>query len=471
LVDEESLENLLGPGNEDTVELEQILRPYGIGIDCHSRFFSICLLVRCGDRVIRHQKEAGASYTDLNQAKTWVCAILEKAGVSCDPLLYTCESTGPYHQPLIKAWGGAPSIVNPLLANPSRRKTDNLDANLLARHAITGLWPLSYLATQELMVLRMLMRARNNAKREANRLSNRILNIITTAGYPVSLYGSSRSPLCRGIIDDLSRGHIIRTKEMPPFALPPQLGEIVRCCYNDLDMAIAEEKKYEYKARNWVKINKFPAGTSDQPKEAEGAVLLELLKTVPGVGDVTALFWLSEVGTPARFHSAKAVAAFAGCDPSLKVSAGKVTSHTRRGGNKRLHYIVCHAAMAVMSRGTEPLGKWGNRLAERGVKGAYKKAAGAVARRIVCGLYYVHSKLEPFSYEKYTLERYYQAKDIELSELSFSKRTLSSLEKHGITRTSQLVEAAKTGMHRFKGIGPKTLHEVNEWLKTVEVKR
>lgn len=467
---EESLENLLPSESEDDQQIEQILRPYGIGVDCHSRFHAICVLVRNGERVVRHQREAGASYCELLEAKEWVELLLKKEGMACEPLLYTCESTGPYHQPLIKAWGGAPSIVNPLLANPSRRKTDKLDAKLLARHAITGLWPLSYLATQELMVLRMLMRARNNAGKQALRLSNQILNIMTTAGYPVSLYGSPRSPRCRGIIEDLVRGQVIARKELPPFPLPPEIGYIVRSCYNDFDMAVAEQKAYEYKAREWVKKNMFPAGTTGQPREVDGATLLELLKTVPGIGDVSALLWMSEVGTPARFFSAKAVSAFAGCDPSLKISAGKVTSHTRRGGNRRLHHTVFHAAMSLMSRATEPIGKWGIRLAGRGIKGAYRKAAGAVSRRIVCGLYYVHGKLEPFSYEKYSFEKIYDVKDTELVEFALKKRTIAVLAKHGITRATQLVEAAKLGLHRLEGVGPKTLREVNEWLRSVEVK-
>jgi transposase len=469
-VEEESLENLLPSGSEDNQEIEQILRPYGIGVDCHSRFYAICVLVRQEDRVVRHQREAGVSYCELLEAKQWAQLLLKKTGVNCEPLLYTCESTGPYHQPLIKAWGGAPSIVNPLLANPSRRKTDKLDARLLARHAITGLWPLSYLATQELMVLRMLMRARNNAKKQALRLSNQILNIMTTAGYPVSLYGSPRSPKCRGIIEDLIGGQAMERKEMPPFPFPPEVGQVVRSCYNDFDMAVAEQKAYEFKARQWVKENRFPAGTADQPCQVDGATLLKLLKTVPGIGDISALVWMSEVGTPARFFSAKAVSAFAGCDPSVKVSAGKVTSHTRRGGNKRLHYTVFHAAMSLMSNATEPVGKWGVRLAGRGIKGAYRKAAGAVARRIVCGLYYVHSKLEPFSYEKYTFEKLYDVKDTELAELGLKKRTIAILEKLGITRTTQLIDAAKSGLHRLEGVGPKTLQEVNEWLGSVEVK-
>jgi hypothetical protein len=68
------------------------------------------------------------------------------------------------------------------------------------------------------------------------------------------------------------------------------------------------------------------------------------------------------------------------------------------------------------------------------------------------------------------LKKRYEVMDMELSKLPLKKRTLAALEKQGITRSTQLTETAKSGLHRLKGVGPKTLEEVNQWLKTVEVK-
>ena len=53
---------------------------------------------------------------------------------------------------------------------------------------------------------------------------------------------------------------------------------------------------------------------------------------------------LAEVCDPNRFVNSKQVAAFCGCDPSLKVSAGNVTSQVRRKGNARLHDALIGAA-------------------------------------------------------------------------------------------------------------------------------
>jgi hypothetical protein len=104
---------------------QQILRAYGLGIDCHSRFIAVCVLKREGESVIRFEKEFGVSWRELLDACSWACA---KAGCAPRSVRYCIESTGTYHMPALRARKGEPSVVNPLLAGPTRRKTDVLDA-------------------------------------------------------------------------------------------------------------------------------------------------------------------------------------------------------------------------------------------------------------------------------------------------------------------------------------------------------
>ncbi|HQN20382.1 MAG TPA: hypothetical protein PKV86_14625 [Syntrophobacteraceae bacterium] len=54
--------------------------------------------------------------------------------------------------------------------------------------------------------------------------------------------------------------------------------------------------------------------------------------------------------------------------------------------------------------------------------------------------------------------------------VGLKKRTIALLPKLGISRSTQLIDAAQSGLHRLEGEGPKTLQEVNEWLGSVEVK-
>ena len=58
-----------------------------------------------------------------------------------------------------------------------------------------------------------------------------------------------------------------------------------------------------------------------------GDEMIRILATAPQVGELTAVIWLARVVTPRRFRNAKALAAYCGLDPSLKISAGKVTNN------------------------------------------------------------------------------------------------------------------------------------------------
>jgi transposase len=149
--------------------------------------------------------------------------------------------------------------------------------------------------------------------------------------------------------------------QFPSITMPPEVGKLIVREYNPLDTHIAEGKMHLHLAKEHVKVNDFPCGLVKGGTK-NGGEILALLQTVPGVGEITALIWLYTAVDPFRFPNKKALAAFTGCDPALKVSAGKVTSQTRRGGHKELHIALVQAAMGLVSRASEPLGRWGKWL-------------------------------------------------------------------------------------------------------------
>jgi len=420
----------------------------------------VCALARQADKALRWQQRCDADYDDLIAVKDACTCWLVKTGILPVPFRYTCESTGPYHKPLIRAWGGEPSIVNPLLANPSRRKTDVLDAKLLAQHAMCGMWPRSYLPNDELENLRMLIKSREASKRRRLRASNRIVNIMTAWGYPVQMFGPVRSPACRGMIEDIARGHPPEIKGLPRVALPPRIGRMIITEYNLLDMHDYEERAALQWAIEDAKRAMLPGG----PGGLLGEHLIAMLTTVPGIGQVTALTWICTVCDPARFASEKAVAAFAGCDPSLKVSAGKVTSYTRRGGNQQLHDSLVCSAMGLVNRAREPFGQWGARLAKKPGRGQYRRAVGAVARRLCVSLYHVHRLGEPFSYAGYRLSPPDPGLSGPFEPGELSTRLLNYLAAAGISTREALVAAFNETLYKSRGFGPAKYKEVRDWM-------
>jgi len=106
------------------------------------------------------------------RATVWTMEVLGSLA-QADVLRCCIESTGAYHMPFLRAWQAIPGVVNPLLA-PLRRKTDVLDARMLAHHSITGIWKPSFIPTESAQVLRVLWAARGEAVRAATRASNRL---------------------------------------------------------------------------------------------------------------------------------------------------------------------------------------------------------------------------------------------------------------------------------------------------------
>lgn len=191
--------------------------------------------------------------------------------------------------------------------------------------------------------------------------------------------------------------------------------------------------------------------------------MLDLLTSVPGIGEVTALTWLSEIVEVQRFANAKAIAAYCGCDPTLKVSAGKVTTYSRRSGNKRLHQALTQAAGLLISRKKEPFGQWGYRIMKSKSTGGYRKAVGAVARRLAVALYHVQRLGVPFSYQKY---QFWQTKTV--AEMSLADMKLGRFEvvpaRLGLDSSTKVANAFYTNPAAEKGVGEKCLEQVKQWL-------
>ncbi len=401
-------------------------------------------------------------------AKEWILSIIRHKSIPSvepEPLNYTIESTGTYHLPILKAFGGCPSIVNPLLASPSRRKTDRLDAKLLAYHSITGLWPTSYIISDNVQELRVLMNQRNYHLKAATLISNRINNIVLRFGHTLGRDGSVTGMTNRAAIEDMCNDII--PEDIPgicPAGLPDSIKSLCPDLYKQYDDHKLKVKEYEQLALTKAKeLDWIAEGGLLLP----GEQLLKLLTTVPGIGTITALVWLCEIVTPTRFNTAKQIAAYCGCDPSLKVSAGKVTSHTRRKGNQTLHAMLTKAASILIQRRSGPIGQWGYQIYRRHSKGGWKKACGAVARRLVLGLYYVNLRGVPFSYEHYNFYKAPKVPEVSIEEMGLPGNITTRLSNLGFSTSTQLVKAYYNDLASQKGVGLKCIQTVREWIEKV----
>jgi hypothetical protein len=204
-------------------------------------------------------------------------------------------------------------------------------------------------------------------------------------------------------------------------------------------------------------------------QHVKGDLLRSMLETIPGVGPWTAAVWLAEVGDITRFETEKKLSAYAGLDPSLKVSAGKVASTTCRRGNMRLNGAIRNAARGCLVQ-TRPSNFTGW---VRGYMGRHAKASKALglkalARRVCRAMYYVHLRCEPFDDTKYRpllSESSYPLCDI--SEMGFTRHVQNALRNAGIQTSKQVVQAFYSDLARRPGCGEATVQAVATWINAM----
>lgn len=131
----------------------------------------------------------------------------------------------------------------------------------------------------------------------------------------------------------------------------------------------------------------------DEPKA-------QLLMTIPGVGPVTALKFLVEIGDPKRFKKSRSVGAYIGLTPS-QYSSGETQKQGRisKCGSKDLRSLLVEAAIVLMTRtrSWSSLKVWGIRLMG---KNGLKKAATAVARKLAVIMHKMMLTGEEFRFSK-----------------------------------------------------------------------
>ncbi|MGN0405004.1 MAG: transposase, partial [Bariatricus sp.] len=392
-------------------------------------------------------------------AKDWCIRVLqEKSDPVPDlslPIHYCIESTSTYHQPILLAFGGTPSIVNPTLAGATKRKTDVLDAQLLATHDLIGVWRESYIPSTDINELRVLVWERDRCLMESTVASRRINNALVRFGYTLGRDGSiAKEGILRDIVEAILNGEAELPGNLCPLGIPSDVREVIISEYQKYDQLRELSEYWRVKAEEKVLSMEWETGFGT----LSGSEMLSLLTTAPQVGTLTAITWLVHIITPRRFPNSKALAAYCGLDPSLKISAKHVTSTRKRGGNKELHKALVSCADRLIRNHTEMFGRWGYNLYNQ--TGKWKKAANAVARKLAVALYYMMKTGQPFSYEKYNLVKDLHVLDIPITALPSIepdfKRYIRILQEHDINTTSQLVTAyLSCSLGSCRGLGKK----------------
>ena len=446
----------------------QIQNKYGIGIDVHSKFLVISVLVRRKEKVILFTRQFDTSYDDIKKAKEWAISVIErhskprvKVGKS---LNYCIESTATFHMPVLHVWEGNPAVVNPMLAKAGRRKSDILDSIQLATFDLYGTWARTYIIPMDVHELRVLVHERNHYEKLATQCINRILNTLTRFGCTLGREGSIKyDKSLRAMLECMLKDTPIIPSGYFPKPLPESVRKIIREELEAHDTYEAKSLEYQERMVQRARSIQWDFGDGTAP----GDKVIETLMTTPQIGEITAVVFLANIVTPKRFPKPKNLAAYCGLDPSVQTSAGHKTSNRGRGGNKAVHDAIGMAAIRLIHCHTEMFGRWGYDMIQSGT--SHNKARNAVARKLVVSMYYMLLKGEVFSYENYSIAEKYvilviPVEDLVLLDEQF-KRYIKILLINGISDTRKLIiEYYSCNLDGIRGLGRKFFRILKEFI-------
>jgi len=269
------------------------------------------------------------------------------------------ESTGVYWKPVFNLMEGVLPVI---LVNAQHvkavpgRKTDVRDCEWLCDLLRHGLLKASFIPPFEIRELRELTRYRQTLVKEQATIANRIQRLLEGGNIKLSqvasdiLGVSSRlmlKQLAQGETDSrklasLARGRLKEKEAELGRALTGRLTTAQRFVLAEL-VARVEELDAALKRVNQQVEQEVTSGANPFWGKS-----IELLETIPGVGERVAQTIISEIGVEMNcFPSEKHLSSWAGMCPGNHESAGKRKSGKTRKGNKHLRVALVQAAWAA----------------------------------------------------------------------------------------------------------------------------
>ena len=238
----------------------------------------------------------------------------------------------------------------------STRKTDKIDAKILAEFLAHDMIPEAWRPTPRVRQHRSLVRRRFKVQSRITSIKNTMRGILTR-------YNADRSDLFTRIGQAATaKLQLLEEEEW----LMSQLWE---------DLASAQKSLEQVNQR----LVHFAKKATVQEREARA-----ILETLPGAGPVTINTILAELGDWQRFRRGDAVVAFAGLDPGVRESDGRRRDlKITKAGSPLLRWIMIQLAHRLKRTTARWQSKF-NRLSHR--IGA-KKATCAIARQLLLVIY------------------------------------------------------------------------------------
>jgi transposase len=338
---------------------------HSIGLDAHKRYSQFEVLDPLANTISkgRIQHDRGALKEFFSQFPPGTPVALETVG----NWYWIADE--------IEAAGCLPRLAHAAKAKVMMgnvNKTDKIDAHGLAILQHNGTLPAVWIAPHQVRDERELPRTRMAFAKLRNAVKNRIH--ATLAKYALSIE-DGKELFCK-------TGR--RWLDQIILQLPP---ETQRCVLQELallDFIQGEISTIEDRIRQCIQ---------ETPR-------IQLLKTLPGVGDILSIVIDREVGDISRFTHSDSFATYCGTTPKVSGSGGKFHyGHLLKESNQYLQFAFIEAANVIVAHHNRKT--WQNRHVVRlyhrvRARRCSSVAAGALARHLSESAFWILKKMEPY---------------------------------------------------------------------------
>jgi len=329
-----------------------------IGFDVHKKSINYC--AKLADGTIVEEGKLAARRATLqrwagNRSEPWHGAMEATVFSS-----WIYDTLKPY---AAKLEMGHPAMMKAIGA--SKKKNDKLDARKTSDLIRCNLLPACWVAPSEIRELRRMMRYRGLVVDQASRMKNKISGLLMECGAEYNkkrLHGEKYFAELLGKLEEV----------------PESVKDLLKLSRGALETFQATQQQLLRRLQ----------------KDPQLAERVARLKSIRGVGDVTALTWALEIGDPHRFPSIGKAVSYCGLTSALISSADKQQrGPISKQRNAHLQTVLIEAAKLAP--------RWNPQLAalhEKEIQSGHhrNRATLEVARKLVAYLLAVDKSGKPF---------------------------------------------------------------------------
>lgn len=331
---------------------------YYVGLDVHKKTVTYCVKKPDGTIV-----DEGTLQATRGALVSWAKSLTKPWIGAMEATMFTgwiYDLLLPYGEELKV---GHPFMLRAIVA--SKKKSDRVDARKLADLLRCALFPSCYMAPQKVRELRRVLRYRNLLVQEATRMKNKTAGLLMEVGAEYDKRRLHGKHYFEALLDTLED-------------VPVSVVELLRLTRSAVEIFQANQRRLVEALQNHPELGER----------------VRRLMSIAGVGEVTALTWVLEIGDPHRFSCGKKAVSYCGLCGAQNESAGKAKrGPLSKQRNKHLQKVLIEAAK-LAPRWNPQLAAVYYRERDRGANA--NRATLAVARKLVAYMLSVDKREKEF---------------------------------------------------------------------------